>query len=59
MTEATLIEDTNGLSKTVPASTPRQPGSAIGIVTYIADDFDAPLGDFEEDGQDEGLKISR
>jgi antitoxin (DNA-binding transcriptional repressor) of toxin-antitoxin stability system len=27
---------------------PRQPGSAKGQILFIADDFDAPLDDFEE-----------
>ena len=26
----------------------RKPGSAQGIITYMADDFDAPLEDFKE-----------
>lgn len=30
-----------------PAKPPRQPGSAIGIITYVAEDFDAPLEEFE------------
>jgi prevent-host-death family protein len=27
---------------------PRVPGSAKGMITYMADDFDAPLEDFKE-----------
>jgi antitoxin (DNA-binding transcriptional repressor) of toxin-antitoxin stability system len=30
-----------------PAKPLRQPGSAIGIITYVAEDFDAPLEDFK------------
>ena len=30
------------------AKPPRKAGSAKGIITYIADDFDAPLEDFKE-----------
>jgi prevent-host-death family protein len=30
------------------ARKPRQPGWGKGIITYIADDFDAPLEDFKE-----------
>lgn len=33
------------LSPVVPL---RQPGSAVGIVTYVAEDFDAPLEDFQD-----------
>ncbi len=33
------------LSPVVPA---RQPGSAVGVITYVAEDFDAPLDDFAE-----------
>jgi hypothetical protein len=28
--------------------TPRQPGSAIGKILFIAEDFDAPQEDFQE-----------
>ncbi len=31
----------------------------MGIVTYIAEDFDAPLDDFDEDADFEGLKTPR
>ncbi|MGI4791023.1 MAG: type II toxin-antitoxin system Phd/YefM family antitoxin [Janthinobacterium lividum] len=27
---------------------PALPGSAVGIITYVAEDFDAPLEEFEE-----------
>lgn len=30
------------------ARRPRSPGWAKGIITYMADDFDAPLEDFQE-----------
>ena len=30
------------------ARKPRVPGSAQGMITYMADDFDAPLEDFKE-----------
>ena len=31
-----------------PENEPRQFGTLKGLVTYIADDFDAPLDDFKE-----------
>jgi len=31
------------LARLLPAKPPRQPGSAISIITYVAEDFDAPL----------------
>jgi antitoxin (DNA-binding transcriptional repressor) of toxin-antitoxin stability system len=31
-----------------PALQPRVPGSAKGMISYMADDFDAPLDDFKE-----------
>ncbi len=36
------------LARLSPALPPRQPGSAVGIITYVAEDFDAPLEEFEE-----------
>ncbi|MEZ0487239.1 DUF2281 domain-containing protein [Fibrella aquatica] len=41
--QSVLEEDTNP-SK----NKPRQFGTLKGLVTYIADDFDAPLDDFKE-----------
>jgi antitoxin (DNA-binding transcriptional repressor) of toxin-antitoxin stability system len=32
----------------LPTTEPRKPGSAIGKILYMADDFDAPLEDFKE-----------
>jgi antitoxin (DNA-binding transcriptional repressor) of toxin-antitoxin stability system len=32
----------------LPSSEPLQPGSAVGKILYMADDFDAPLEDFKE-----------
>ena len=32
----------------LPTTEPRQPGSAIGKILFMADDFDAPLEDFKE-----------
>ena len=32
----------------LPSDEPRKPGSAIGKILYMADDFDAPLEDFKE-----------
>lgn len=34
------------LARLSPVLPPRQPGSAVGIITYVAEDFNAPLGDF-------------
>jgi prevent-host-death family protein len=31
-----------------PARQPRVPGSAKGMIAYMAEDFDAPLTDFKE-----------
>lgn len=55
MVDATLEEATTNPQP----SPPRQPGSAVGIVTYIADDFDAPLDDFDEGSEAEGLQTPR
>jgi hypothetical protein len=38
---------TNGVKKTA-AKKPLQRGSMKGLVLYMADDFDAPLEDFED-----------
>ena len=36
------------LSPAKPLRQPvRQPGSAVGIITYVAEDFDAPLEDWK------------
>ena len=32
----------------LPTSEPRKPGSAVGKILFMADDFDAPLEDFKE-----------
>ena len=50
--EIILTRNNIAIAKLVPLDIkspvkPRQPGSAKGLVT-IADDFDAPLDDFEE-----------
>ena len=45
-----ITHDNAPLARLSPVTAVRQPGSAVGIVTYIAEDFDAPLEDFEEYG---------
>ena len=32
----------------LPTDEPRQPGSAVGKILFMAEDFDAPLEDFKE-----------
>ena len=48
--EVVIQGDENEIVKLVPvaAPLPRKAGSAKGMVTYMADDFDAPLEDFKE-----------
>ncbi len=44
--EFVIIKGDAPLARLSPVASLRQPGSAVGIVTYVADDFDAPLEDF-------------
>lgn len=46
--EFVIVQGDALLARLSPALPPRQPGSAVGIITYVAKDFDAPLEDFEE-----------
>jgi len=46
--EFVITQDSQPLARLSPVILPRQPGSARGIVTYVAEDFDAPLDDFQE-----------
>jgi antitoxin (DNA-binding transcriptional repressor) of toxin-antitoxin stability system len=46
--EFVILNGNAPLARLSPVIPPRQPGSAIGIVTYVADDFDAPLEDFKD-----------
>lgn len=46
--EFVIVQGEAVLARLSPALPPRQPGSAVGIITYIAEDFDAPLEDFED-----------
>jgi len=46
--EFVIVQDDAPLARLLPALPPREPGSAVGIITYVADDFDAPLEDFQE-----------
>jgi len=46
--EFVITQDSQPLARLSPVLLPRQPGSARGIVTYVAEDFDAPLDDFQE-----------
>ena len=46
--EFVITQDIQPLARLSPVILPRQPGSARGIVTYVAEDFDAPLDDFQE-----------
>ncbi len=41
--EFVIVRGDAPLARLLPAKPPRQPGSAIGIITYVAEDFDAPL----------------
>ena len=41
--EFVIVQGDAPLARLSPALPPRQPGSAIGIITYVAEDFDAPL----------------
>jgi len=48
--EIVIARDNRPLLRLTPlidsARTPRQPGSAQGLIRHLADDFDAPLDDF-------------
>ena len=46
--EFVITQDSQPLARLSPVTLPRQPGSARGILTYVAEDFDAPLDDFQE-----------
>lgn len=46
--EFVITQDSQPLARLSPVILPRQPGSARGILTYVAEDFDAPLDDFQE-----------
>ena len=49
--EIIIAKGNQPLVKIVPLSKPgkkRKPGSGAGQLLYMADDFDAPLADFEE-----------
>ena len=49
-TEVIIAKDNKPVVKLVPVSAAgrRKPGSGKGLVLYMAPDFDAPLGDFED-----------
>jgi len=36
------------IAERVPRMQPRVPGSAKGMIAYMADDFDAPIEDFKD-----------
>jgi antitoxin (DNA-binding transcriptional repressor) of toxin-antitoxin stability system len=49
--EIEITRDDQVVARLVTVSSPprnRQPGSAKGMIVYMADDFDAPLDDFKE-----------
>jgi len=50
--EIVITKDAQPIARLVaeksPARKPRVPGSAKGMIAYLADDFDAPLEDFKE-----------
>ena len=46
--EFVIVQGDAPLARLSPALSPRQPGSAVGIITYVAEDFDAPLEEFED-----------
>ena len=41
--EFVIVKDEAPFARLSPLAAPRQPGSAVGIITYVAEDFDAPL----------------
>jgi prevent-host-death family protein len=51
--ELTITRDDQPVAKLIgaapPPRQPRQPGSARGMILFMAEDFDAPLEDFEDD----------
>lgn len=46
--EFVIVQGDAPLARLSPVLPPRQPGSAVGIITYVAEDFDAPLEEFED-----------
>lgn len=46
--EFVIVQGGAALARLLPAKPLRQPGSAVGVITYVAEDFDAPLEEFEE-----------
>ena len=50
--EIVITRDDKPLARLIPEGAPkiqpRVPGSAKGMIAYMADDFDAPLEDFKE-----------
>lgn len=44
--EFVIVQGDAPLARLSPMLPPRQPGSVVGIITYVAEDFDAPLEDF-------------
>ena len=46
--EFVIVQGDAPLARLSPVVPPRQPGSAVGIITYVAEDFDAPLEEFED-----------
>ncbi len=44
--EFVIVQDEAPLARLSPVLPPRQPGIVVGIITYVAEDFDAPLEDF-------------
>ncbi len=46
--EFVITQGDTPLARLSPVAPPRQPGSAVGVITYVAEDFDAPLDDFAE-----------
>jgi antitoxin (DNA-binding transcriptional repressor) of toxin-antitoxin stability system len=46
--EFVIVQGDAPLARLSPILMPRQPGSAVGIITYVAEDFDAPLEEFED-----------
>ena len=46
--EFVITRDDAPLARLSPLPAPRHPGSGVGIITYIAEDFDAPSENFQE-----------
>lgn len=46
--EFVIVRGDAPFARLSPITPARQPGSAVGIITFVAEDFDAPLDEFTE-----------